>query len=95
MIRTYAEKRFFKWQEDEVSVSLRAQSGSYGGGSEVLVVQTLVFDEAQITSPLNRNVPRWGGCCHTLSNEAGRTVVIIRHEDPDGTRIDSTECGED
>ena len=56
MIRTYAEKRFFKWQEDEVSVSLRAQSGSYGGGSEVLV---------------------------------------ISYEDPDGTRIDSTECGED
>lgn len=35
---TYAEVRFFKWQKAETSVSLRAKSGSYGGGSEVLVV---------------------------------------------------------
>lgn len=28
----YSEKRFFEWHEDEKSVSLRAASGSYGGG---------------------------------------------------------------
>ena len=33
----YAEKRFCEWYEDEKSVTLRASSGSYGGGSEVLV----------------------------------------------------------
>lgn len=39
MQRCYAEKRFFQWVEDEVSVSIRNRSGSYGGGgSEVLVV---------------------------------------------------------
>ena len=38
--KTYTEKRFFKWVEDEVSVSLRACSGSYGGGSEVFIVVT-------------------------------------------------------
>lgn len=38
MNRTFVEKRFFKWVEDDVSVSLRASSGSYGGGSEVLVI---------------------------------------------------------
>ena len=38
MRKTFAEKRFFKWQEDDVSVSLRAKSGSYGGGSEVLII---------------------------------------------------------
>ena len=43
MKRTYAEKRFFKWELDDVSVSLRAKSGSYGGGSEVLVVEPIVF----------------------------------------------------
>ena len=36
--RTFAEKRFFEWHEDDVAVSLRASSGSYGGGSEVLIV---------------------------------------------------------
>ena len=93
-MKTYAEKRFFKWVEDDVSVSLRASSGSYGGGSEVLVlesnqnharaedteicptlpasmgmgggyvpmiVDTLVFDESQITSKYNYSHPTWGG----------------------------------
>ena len=39
-MKTYAEKRFFKWELDDVSVSLRAKSGSYGGGSEVLVLES-------------------------------------------------------
>lgn len=38
MVKTYSEKRFFEWHEDEISVTLRNKSGSYGGGSEVLVV---------------------------------------------------------
>lgn len=38
MSETYAEVRFFKWQKSDKSVSLRARSGSYGGGSEVLVI---------------------------------------------------------
>lgn len=38
MSETYAEVRFFKWQKSDKSVSLRANSGSYGGGSEVLVI---------------------------------------------------------
>ena len=33
----YSEKRFFEWHEDDKSVNIRASSGSYGGGSEVLV----------------------------------------------------------
>lgn len=32
------------------------------GGSEVLVVETLVFDEGQITCPTNGLNPQWGGC---------------------------------
>ena len=36
--KTYTEKRFFEWHEDDVSVNLRAKSGSYGGGSEVFVI---------------------------------------------------------
>lgn len=37
-MKTYTEKRFFEWHEDEVSVTIRNKSGSYGGGSEVFVV---------------------------------------------------------
>lgn len=38
MAKTFAEKRFFHWVEDDIAVSLRNRSGSYGGGSEVLVL---------------------------------------------------------
>ena len=33
-MKTYAEKRFFEWHEDDVSVTLRNKSGSYGGGRD-------------------------------------------------------------
>jgi hypothetical protein len=36
--KTLTEKRFFKWEEDDISVTLRERSASYGGGSEVLVI---------------------------------------------------------
>ena len=39
-MKTFTEKRFFEWHEDEISVSLRAKSGSYGGGSEVFVLES-------------------------------------------------------
>ena len=38
MMKTLTEKRFFDWREDDISVTLRNRSGSYGGGSEVLVI---------------------------------------------------------
>lgn len=40
----------------------------YGGGglNTPVVVETLVFDEGQITSPTNGNHPTWGGVA-TLS----------------------------
>lgn len=40
----YAEKRFFEWYEDDLSVSLRASGGSYGGGSEALIVTSYGLD---------------------------------------------------
>ena len=33
-MKTFSEVRFFKWQENDKSVSLRARSGSYGGGAK-------------------------------------------------------------
>lgn len=38
MMKTLTEKRFFHWVEDDKSVTLRNRGGSYGGGSEVLVI---------------------------------------------------------
>lgn len=60
------------------------------------IVNTLAFDEAQITSPTNGNNPQWGGCCHTLSKECGRIDVIIKYADIDNNgeqserRVDET-----
>jgi len=52
------EKRFFEWHEDEVSVTLRNKGGSYGGGSEVLVISWSEEDEKIIdfsTDECNNN----------------------------------------
>lgn len=38
IMKTVTEKRFFEWHEDDVAVTLRNKGGSYGGGSEVLVI---------------------------------------------------------
>lgn len=54
--------------------------GRFRGGYVPMIVDTLVFDEGQITSKQNGNHPTWGGQCHSLSGNAGRTVVIIREE---------------
>jgi hypothetical protein len=40
--------------------TLRASGGDVGGGAEMLIVDTLIFDNAQITSKLNYSHPTWG-----------------------------------
>ena len=54
---TMTEKRFFKWEEDDVSVTLRSKSASYGGGSEVLVI-------SYISEPSDRYVPPTTNGCN-------------------------------
>lgn len=39
---TLTEKRFFEWHEDDVSVTIRNKSGSYGGGQRSLCYQRVV-----------------------------------------------------
>ena len=46
--KTFTEKRFFEWHKDDISVTLREKSGSYGGGSEVLVVGTITINSYQV-----------------------------------------------
>lgn len=44
-------------------------------------VETIVFDEGQITCPTNANKPQWNDPCHSITLNAGRTVVIMREKD--------------
>ena len=46
--------------DGEVCPCLPAAMG-LGGGYVPMIVDTLVFDKAQITSKLNYSVPTWGG----------------------------------
>ena len=75
MLHTFSEKRFFEWHEDDKCVTLRAKSGSYGGGSEVLVVD----DEMDIRCPWERhggsvpyNYRRPSGQDNGLHSNSGR-----------------------
>ena len=56
----YQNTGFGWWRESEIAETLRVP----GGGDSTkanLIVETLIFDEAQITSPDNGNRPTWGG----------------------------------
>lgn len=44
----------------EIAETLRVPGGGDATKAN-LVVETLIFDEGQITCPLNGNVPTWGG----------------------------------
>lgn len=57
MKKTLTEKRFFEWHEDDVSVTLRNKGGSYGGGSEVLVIYSTKMS-------LERCVPQTTSGCN-------------------------------
>ena len=61
---TLTEKRFFEWHEDNTSVTLRNRGGSYGNGSEVLVIcyiKTQLEQSASMTTREQR--------ANTLSKE--------------------------
>lgn len=46
--------------DGSISPSLLARAGT-GGGNVPMIVETLVFDEGQITCPTNGSRPEWGG----------------------------------
>lgn len=60
-MKTYNQIRYGEYAESERAVTIRSSFGDCGGGGEVLVVDTLVFDEGQITCPTNGLHPKWGG----------------------------------
>ena len=60
-MRMYRENHYGDYRNAEICNSIRSSGATCGGGSEMLIVETLVFDESGITSPTNANVPKWGG----------------------------------
>ena len=67
-MKTYTEKRFFEWHEDDISVTLRNAGGSYGGGSECLVLtafnqisQSAVYKEDDVSVSLTVCGGSYGG----------------------------------
>ena len=47
-----------------------------------MIVETLVFDGAQVTSKINRQRSEWGGCCYTLAGgNAAQALLIIREKE--------------
>ena len=82
----YAEKRFFEWYEDDLSVSLRASGGSYGGGSEVLIV---------LESNQNHATARDTEVCTTLPASMGEgggyvPMIVVNRRFAD-IRVQDTE----
>ena len=75
-------------KDDEICPCLPAAMG-LGGGYVPMIVDTLVFDKAQITSKLNYSVPTWGGQCHPLTSAAGEAIVIIKVAEEDDIPTDS------
>ena len=85
MNECFTEKRFFYWVEDNTSVSLRAKSGSYGGGSETLITDAIGFD--------SYNQQATGGTSKPLTNKAtdtDHTPVVI--SDYVVRRLTPVEC---
>lgn len=53
-MKTLTEKRFFEWHEDDVAVTLRNKGGSYGGGSEVLVICSTKIQSERCAKTITR-----------------------------------------
>jgi len=55
-MKTLTEKRFFEWHEDDVAVTLRNKGGSYGGGSEVLVIYSTKIQSEHCAKTITRDL---------------------------------------
>ena len=78
------------YEDEETCPTLVASMGC-GGEYVPMIVDTLVFDNAQITSKLNYSHPTWGGQCHPLTSAAGQAIVVIKHE-PNNIQSNKPEC---
>ena len=59
LVIAYTSTRFGEYKEGVGT--LKASGGDIGGGgSETWILETMVFDETHITSPINGSNPQWG-----------------------------------
>lgn len=77
-------------EDTETTPTLESAMGN-GGGNIPIILDTLIFDESQITCPTNGLNPKRGGPCHSLTREAGRTIVIIKYEEEKTKTSSDTE----
>jgi len=83
MRKTYTEKRFFEWIEDEISVTLRNSGGSYGGGSEVFVIDELSgrdrpADGKRVSKERNAGSCEWNVCSRGGTQVSDQKSVVRR-----------------
>lgn len=72
--KTVTEKRFFEWVEDDVSVTLRSKSGSYGGGPRFWLFAVDLYN-GTITGNVTMTL-----CCERSDPHHLPCVVLIRDE---------------
>lgn len=84
---TYSEKRFFEWHEDNVSVSLRARSGSYGGGSEVLVMSYQDVTDTMMASGYDKLGTQEAQNGLYVTERAAETQYVVRRLTPEECEI--------
>ena len=93
VISTFTEKRFFRWMKDDVSVTLRSRSGSYGGGSEVFVIQknmkAYCIGNGQVDQLAMKTVVGALNCMHdemavmlTKEGDEGMATTVVRRLTP-------------
>lgn len=71
-MKTFTEKRFGEWDEDEISITIRNRSGSCGGGSEVLVICSRYVQ----SDPHKRNNDGTDSCKAGLSQDSVRDIDL-------------------
>ena len=57
-------------------------------------IDAIAYSEVQITCPTNASNPKWGDPCHTLSRDAGRSIVIIRYDEQRQENSEDFDNGE-
>lgn len=69
------QRRFSNVLVSKTEISPTIEAGGGEGGNNVpMIVETLVFDESQITSKQNGNRPTWGGAAtHCTATPTGRS----------------------
>ena len=89
-MKTFTEKRFYQWYQDEVSVTLRSCSGSYGGGSEVLVLESnqnhATIRDTEICTTLPASMGMGGGYVPMI-------VEVENNDDLSGSDRDAESVG--